>query len=619
VETAAITNLRWTPDGQALSYLSPQRGTQGLWRVPREGGPPDQVFRHEPGRRFADTLALPDTAQADVELYEWSPDGAQIAFTTRPLPDSTAVRRLTDGGVLYDDTRMWMLDIIHRQWLREPAQLWIYDARTHRETHAWQAPPAAAQISPGIWDLAWSPDSRNIALTYAAGTSVATGLPNYDLGVLEVRTGKLNIVVATDSMYEGAPAWSPDGTRLAFTTQLETLLNTLGSRSALGIVRVPTGEVRYLARGKMGPPLIRELWWLPGGSAIAFEAANPGAERRERSGLYAVDVASDTVRRLTPTEDHVSDCGPIIHERIACVRQNPNVPPDPVVVDLATGQSQAVATANPEAAEMIRGEVTELRWANKFGAETNGYLIRPFNYIAGHRYPLVLILYGFQGRFVGVAEQITNYPAQLFARRGFAVVLWNYPRRNGPMRGNESSVLSSLEEVIRLLAGQRLVDTSRVGIMGVSLGGYWTELALARSSLFRAGSVANTALFHVGAQWLLGSRAYRELYNMAPSDSQPPNADRLRTPVLLEYSADEAPFGLEMLSMLRRAGTPVEFRIYPDDGHVLSQPRHRLASMRRNLEWFSFWLLGREEPGPDRRGQYARWRRMKDRLTRDGA
>ncbi len=47
-----------------------------------------------------------------------------------------------------------------------------------------------------------------------------------------------------------------------------------------------------------------------------------------------------------------------------------------------------------------------------------------------------------------------------------------------------------------------------------------------------------------------------------------------------------------------------------------TEPAHRLASMQRNLDWYSFWLLGREHTDPAMRDQNARWRAMRDALTR---
>jgi dipeptidyl aminopeptidase/acylaminoacyl peptidase len=95
------------------------------------------------------------------------------------------------------------------------------------------------------------------------------------------------------------------------------------------------------------------------------------------------------------------------------------------------------------------------------------------------------------------------------------------------------------------------------------------------------------------------------------------NAQRVQVPVLMESSAEEAILGLEMFGTLRYHEVPVEFVIYPDEGHVLTQPVHRLASMRRNLDWFSFWLLKKEDPDPAKREQYERWRAMRGHLARN--
>src|SRR4029077_16725574 len=98
--------------------------------------------------------------------------------------------------------------------------------------------------------------------------------------------------------------------------------------------------------------------------------------------------------------DHISACGALVQMRVACVRQNPNVPPDPVIFDLDIGGPRSIAAVNPEIKDLILGPVTELHWTDRFGVATNGYLIRPYDYVAGKRYPLLIILYGFQGRFV---------------------------------------------------------------------------------------------------------------------------------------------------------------------------------------------------------------------------
>ncbi len=639
VEEGLLSNLRWTPDAGFVTYLSSRGGSRQVWRVSMAGGSPELVFTHSAGARQAyreEALGPRDTSRIGVDEYEWSPDGTQLAFVTRPATDSAAVQRVSDGGLVYDDDRMHVRDIQLGQWTHEPAELWLYDVGRHRERLVWRAPRDGARSASyvGIQGLAWSPSANGLAISYSSGISTGNGLPTFDLGVVDLARNTVRTLAGTDSMYEWKPVWSSDGRHVAFASVYSGLSET-GSRSALGVADVATGEVHYLGRGRIGPMLER-LWWVDRGTALAFEASSPAGPTHPRAGIYRLELRSGDIRRVTAPAEHMSACGQIVRSRVACIRQNSNLAPEPVLVDLDSASMQTVATVNPELRSVTLMPVSELRWTNKYGTPTNGYLIRPQDYVRGQRYPLLIILYGFQGRFVTAAEWIPSYPAQSLAQQGFAVLLWNYPRwetwsGNDYARGSAAMAygpLASLESAVTLLARQGLADTSRVGLLGWSYGGFLAEFALTHSSRFQVASVGNDGDFNPGAYWALGWRAYRLLMERVLGG--PPygrtlrnwealspalNARRVQVPVLMESSAEEAPLGLEMFGALRQHGAPVEFVIYPNEGHILTQPVHRFASMRRNLDWFSFWLLGREDTDPSKREQYERWRNLRSRLA----
>lgn len=635
LEEGFLSGLRWTPDGRFLSYLSSRSGSRQLWRLRAEGGAPEMIFHHVPGegQQYREgALGPKEEARVAVDHYEWSQDGLQIAFVTRPRSDSAAVHQVTSDGVVYDDDRMGARDIQSSHWLQEPAELWVHDVIHKRERRVWRAPPEGVRASSftGIQDIRWAPKGDQLAISYASGISALSGLPNFDLGLLTLTDGTFLPLVGSDSMYEWRPAWSPDGKRIAFASSFSTVTGS-GWGSALGVVTVATGHVEYRARHQIGAEVER-IWWTRSGRSLAVETSTPVGATWPSSGVFEVHLETGVPRRLTTNREHLSDCGGLAGERIACVRQGPNVPPDPAVIDLNTGEAQIVASVNPELRSVDRSPVTELRWKNSFGVETNGYLIPPLKAVKGRRYPLLLILYGFRGGFVMGADWITSYPAQVFAREGFAVLLWNYPR-SAPWEGNDfargavaigHSPMSSLEAAVRLLADRGLADTTRVGILGWSFGGFHAEFALSHSTLFKAGSVGNNGDFNPGSYWALGWRAYRitmdQVLGGAPYGSTlgnwevfspAMNAARIRVPVMMEASSQEAMLALEMYSSLRHHGGQVELVIYPDEGHVFMQPSHRMASMQRNLDWFSFWLLGKENPEPGKRAQYARWRAMR--------
>lgn len=639
LEEESLSDLHWTPDGRFLTYLSSRGGSRQLWRLSPRGGRPEIVFTHTPGEGqtyYESALGPQQAIRIGIDLYEWSPDGSQVAFVTRPSSDSGLVRRLVENGVRYDDDRMGVRDILLKQWSREPAELWIYDVAGRQERRLWSSPTAGVRFSYGLGipSIAWSPDGHRIALTYAANISTVTAVPNFDLGIISAETGRFSPLVSTDSMLETTPVWSPDGAEIAFGSAFLTGQDLTGRLASLGIVTPATRRVRYIARGHAGRSIDR-VWWARGGRALVFETASPAGVGRALSGLYRAELASDTVRRETSGEYHVSDCSAAVRGQIACVRQNPNVPPDPAVVDLETGESRPVASTNLQVRRLALVPVTELRWTDDSGIESNGYLIRPARYRLGKRYPFVVLLYGFQGRFTLGAEWITSYPSQALAQAGFVVLLANYPRYDAwPgddfARGSVATgygALASLQAVVRRLGREGLVDTTRVGVAGWSYGGFLAEFAITHSRIFSVASVGDDGDCNPGAYWLVGWRGYRRF--METTLGGPPygatlgnwvmfspaqNADQVRIPVLMEASAEEAPAGLEMYSALRYHGIPVDFVIYPDEGHVFTQPVHRLASMRRNLDWFLFWLQGREDRDSREREQYSRWRSMRNHL-----
>jgi dipeptidyl aminopeptidase/acylaminoacyl peptidase len=284
----------------------------------------------------------------------------------------------------------------------------------------------------------------------------------------------------------------------------------------------------------------------------------------------------------------------------------------------------------------VLGDVDELRWRNRYGQETNGFLVRPVGYVEGNRYPTLVVLYGFEGKFITDGEWITSYPVQAFARDGFAVLMINYPRvrpwtgsdfRQGALAWGDGP-LASIQRGVELLVEAGITDSTRLGVLGWSYGCFLAEFAATRTDLFRAISVGNGGDYNPGVYWAQGRRAIRVNYERVMGG--PPygetlanwiafspafNTHRAQAPVLMEFNPMEAIFGLEMFTAFRRHDVPVEFVVYPGEGHIFVQPQHRYYSMERNLDWFNFWLRGREDESPAKHEQYARWRAMQTTIV----
>jgi Tol biopolymer transport system component len=85
-------------------------------------------------------------------------------------------------------------------------------------------------------------------------------------------------------MGDRSPVFSPDGTKLAFVRWRE------GPRNEIHLVDLDSGETKRLATHDA---VIRDLDWLPDGSALVFSSDTvfPSGEPRARRGLWAVPVS----------------------------------------------------------------------------------------------------------------------------------------------------------------------------------------------------------------------------------------------------------------------------------------------------------------------------------------
>jgi dipeptidyl aminopeptidase/acylaminoacyl peptidase len=621
-----IANVQWSPDGQFVSYLSSRAGSVQLWRLKPETHRPEMVFVHTPNRDQSAAHAafqsryLPASGILD---YRWSPDGREIAFIAEPPVDQSFAAAAAKYGFRYDDTTMNSMDLIVGDWAsaRRSKQLWLYDLRAKRERLVWTT---SREWSSRFTALLWSPSGKQLAFFLTTNSGAGSDA----MGIVNVRTSaisQLRTIGGTLSSSASA-AWSPDEHAIVYLAR-----SSLPSYT-LAIFNLTDHSTEELSRN-IKPGHSPWLAWDADRHRFLFLSDGIGGDRRP-TGLYSLPAGGGEPNRLTPPTEKVDDCDVISSGRIACVRQSPSDPPRPALVSIADGSVQSLTDVNPELASLELGPVRELHWKNAYGDETNGFLIVPSRRIAGERVPLVLIGYAFSGEFVAQADTVlTTYPARAFVRDGIAVLLFNYPRFE-PWEGANFDrgsralgygPLSSIQTIVNQLDAEGLIDTDRVGMMGHSLAGFWVQLAITQTNLFKAVEMHNGGTAsEPGMYWESGTRQHRELQDQVMggppygetlknylSFSMTLNASRIRAPVLMEYDALESLAAMEYYEAMQHYHVPVDLFIYPNDGHVTERPEHRFMSLQRNLDWFEFWLLGQENDASSKGDQYPHWRQLR--------
>lgn len=561
---------KWSPDGKSIAYLRRDKGITQAWRAMADGSGAKAVT-HTP---------------FDVEDVVWTADGTALRISGRPgLKDAIDdIEKEGREGYLYDDRFMPLV-------AAKPFPRNTIPSVEYRVT---------------LSDGTLQPVSGNAA----AGVSEAVEGAPADAG----------LVVGVVSAAGPWLAW----------TKPEAADNVTAPRRLQ--VRSPDGDVRTCADEVCTG--IVDIWW--GDSADTLYFMRREGWRTSQTGLYQWQPGGAAPQRLLLTDDVLMGCK-LARLALICAEEGSVQPRRLVQIDLTTGLRHVLFDPNPEFGGIRLGPVQRLYWKNAQGLEAFGDLVLPPDHRPGQHHPLIVVQYDSRGFLRGGTDD--EYPIQLFAAQGFAVLSFHHPRTIGASAGaktwaevnrlnhqdwaDRKSIQSALEAGLKAAIATGMVDPDHMGITGVSDGSNMLQFALVNSDLFQAAASSSCCedpgtllpLSGLNGAKMMTDMGYPRLTDNGETFwsvySLKANADRIRTPLLMQSADSEYLAGLETFTALRERGTPVELVVYPDEYHEKWQPSHRLAVYSRNLDWFCFWLMGHEDPNPVKADQYARWRQMK--------
>ena len=248
----ATTYPAWSPDGRRIAYTRHEDVDEYLQSTQ------DDIFVMDADGGGARQIT-PDRAGQSSFRPTWSPDGERIAFLR------------SDDVAINNPTRYGDLVVIGVDGTGEN------------------------QLTKGrlVSGPAWSPDGHAIAMSIGRrGTGVPT-VPDSDIYVLDLERGALRQVTNTPGLYESAPAWSPDGTRLAFARW--TLQTQFDGKGAVYVVNRDGSDERPVLKPRHFASGPYSLAWSPDGRALALETSSMiGCV-----SISTVDVRSHRVRPMT--------------------------------------------------------------------------------------------------------------------------------------------------------------------------------------------------------------------------------------------------------------------------------------------------------------------------------
>ncbi|WP_181784009.1 alpha/beta fold hydrolase [Pseudonocardia pini] len=294
--------------------------------------------------------------------------------------------------------------------------------------------------------------------------------------------------------------------------------------------------------------------------------------------------------------------------------------------DHATGERRRLFQSYPDLDPADTAPMLSVRFPARDGLELPAYLTLPVG-IPPRDLPMVLLVHG--GPW---SQDVWGYnpEVQLLANRGYAVLQVNYRGSVGYGRRHLVAAVGEFGRAMQtdLLDGvdwavaQGYADPARVGIFGVSYGGYAALVGItATPDLFAA------AVDYVGVSDLVAAlralppftRRYNanSWYRYAGDPDDPAQAaeltarspitmvDRITTPLLVAQGANDVRVPQaqsdRIVASLRERGVPVEYLLAEDEGHGFENEANRLRLYRAVDRHLAAHLGGRttdtlEEP-----------------------
>lgn len=458
----------------------------------------------------------------------------------------------------------------------------------------------------GSSDYTWSPDGSKILYVSKklVGTSYANST-NTDIHQFDINSGITINLTYNNLGYDTYPAFSSKG-NLAW---LQMKRDGYESDKNDLIVRHQGVDINLTA-GWDGT--VNSFQWAPDGSKIYFIAPSGGTVN-----LYEVNFPENSKRAITVQEVAKGDFDitkivGFSDTKIILTRTDFNHAAEIYAFDLKSKQWDQITTVNKALYNSIALSKVEKKWVKTTdNKDMLVWVIYPPNFDASKKYPTLLYL---QGGPQGALSQFYSYRwnFQVMAAQGYIVVAPN--RRGMPGHGvawNEEiskdwggQAMDDYLAAIDAMCNESYVDTSRVGAVGASFGGYSAfylagihnnrfKTFIAHAGVFNLQSMYGTTeeLFFVN--WDIGGPYWDKTNKEAQKSYKEFNpinkVDRWNTPMLIIQGAKDyrVPVGQsqEAFQVLQQKGIKSRFVLFPEENHWILTPQNGMVWQNEFFRW----------------------------------
>lgn len=598
---------QFTPDSRYISFVADRGDKPQLYLINVNGGEALQITKEEEG----------------IASYDWSADGKKIAFT-KTDPESKKDKTVKDRygafaieGEEYRLTHLWVFNFDY-DTLVLVGQVPCYTPKADstgadslRKTQVQDCVllPKAKRLTEGsftVSNFAWSPDGATIAFNSQPNPLINTSIQS-DIVLLDVASKQLDTVIANPTG-DFFLRWSPDGKSFVYSSNLSDSTTFFFRNNQLFVYNRTDRKSREIARSIDENKSVID--WTKNG--IYLTALN-----RTKQRLYLVEPGSGNAKQQDITLDLIGGVSFSKHtDNVAIAGRTYTGLSE--VYTWSAGKQAKQLTANSDQIKTWNTPVNEIiEWKSKDGAAIQGILIKPRNFNANNRYPLLVVIHG-GPTGIDLPDPTPSYvyPIMQWVEKGAVVLRVNYRGSAGYGEkfrslnvrnlgvGDMWDVMSGVD----YLAKKGVIDTSRMGAMGWSQGGYISAFLTTNTNAFKAISVgagiSNWVTYYVNTDITPFTRQYLQATPWADMDiyrktSPMTNINNATTPTLIQHGEFDKrvpiPNAYELYRGLQDRGVPAKLVVYKGFGHGINKPKERLAAVWHNWLWFNQYVFGDKE------------------------
>jgi dipeptidyl aminopeptidase/acylaminoacyl peptidase len=304
----------------------------------------------------------------------------------------------------------------------------------------------------------------------------------------------------------------------------------------------------------------------------------------------------------------------------AYVEEKFNTPPRILFKENRSSKEKVLFQSNPQHFKYNWGNSKLITYANSKGSVLNGVLYYPADYHADTKYPMVVYVYEKLSKelykYVNPSQNNpTGFNIANFTSKGYFVLLPDIVYEIGnPGSSATDCVVSAAKKII----GTESIDSTRIGLIGHSWGGYETDFIITQTDMF-AAAVAGAAITNYVSSYLwiipdmdepnfyhaeygqlrIGKSLYED-YAAYLRNSPIYHADKVNTPLLSWAGEQDSQVSyyqsVEFYMALRRLGKINTMLLYPKENHTLSDPIHKQHLTQSIEQWFDHYLKGDKKP-----------------------